>query len=305
MKRIWPLLCCALLTATAAGAVAQESPREAEMRVIRQAPPQALYWIDHARGWHFYEEPPAEPPPAEEVPLVPPAIVVAPPAPPAPAPQAPELPVAPEIAEFKELQKQAEDFRMIAIMRPTETNVRRYMALEKRIYDQASRFSDVTQRVAWMTPELDPTQQGRPVNQAALEVYDRQKLQERASMIGELSQTHVLMFFYRSDCPYCHAFAPILAQFEARYGLQVMPISVDGGALPQFSRYRTDNGISRTLEVTQVPAVFLAQPGSGNIIPLGVGVLSDEQLVQRISTVGAPGGTHLVPSAVRQISFQQ
>jgi conjugal transfer pilus assembly protein TraF len=66
----------------------------------------------------------------------------------------------------------------------------------------------------------------------------------------------VLFFFYRSDCPYCHAFAPTLAAFQARHGIQVVAISVDGGPLPGFPNARPDNGIATTLKVSQVPAVF-------------------------------------------------
>jgi hypothetical protein len=39
--------------------------------------------------------------------------------------------------------------------------------------------------------------------------------------------------------------------------------------------------------VTQVPAVYLAQPFTGKITPIGFGVLSEAQLVERISMVAA------------------
>ena len=83
-----------------------------------------------------------------------------------------------------------------------------------------------------------------------------------------------------------------------------MPISVDGGGLPTFPQYRRDNGISRTLQVTQVPAVFLAEPFTGKITPIGFGVLSESQLIERIATVTAPGADALVPSVTRQVSLK-
>jgi len=48
---------------------------------------------------------------------------------------------------------------------------------------------------------------------------------------------------------------------------------------------RADNGIVRALKVAQVPAVFLAQPFTGRILPVGFGVLSESQLVERIMTL--------------------
>ncbi len=249
------------------------------------------YWSDRWRGWHFYEDPPSEE--AE------PSIRPAPAAPPRPvAPQRP-----PELVEFERLQKSLEDLRNIAIMRPSEANVRRYMELEMQVVNRASYFADVAQRVAWATPELDPTLQGRPVNAQALEVFERQQRTDRSASMAALGRDHVLFFFYRSDCPYCHAFAPTLQAFEARHGIQVVAVSVDGGPLPGFPRARPDNGIATALQVTQVPTVFLAQPSTGKISPIGAGVLSESQLLERISIVSSSQGEAMLPSATRHLAL--
>lgn len=236
----------------------------------------ASYWCDSRRGWHFYDDPPPARPPSPE-----------PPAAPSPAP-APDRPA--ELVEFEQLQQRLEEYRHIAVMRPTEANVQRYMELEARVVRQASRFADVAQRVAWANPHLDMTLEGRPVNARAIEVFDREQTAQRARQVVALADTHVLFFFFRSDCPYCHAFAPTLHAFEAAYGLQVVPISVDGGAMPPFAAFRRDNGIAATLKVAQVPAVFLAQPRTGAIAPIGFGVLSESQLLERIAAAHAPPG---------------
>ncbi len=243
------------------------------------------YWSDTWRGWHFYEDPPPEPQaksavtPKAALPLEPPLV-----------------PRPPELAQFERLQKAVEETRNIAIMRPTEANVRRYMELESQVVERASYFADVAQRVAWATPELDPTLQGRPVGAKALEVFEKQQLTDRATTISELGQDHVLLFFYRSDCPYCHAFAPTLQAFQTRYGIKVVAIGIDGGPMPGFADARPDNGIATTLKVTQVPAVFLAQPFTGKITPIGFGVLSETQLLERISIVSTVQGD-IAPNA--------
>lgn len=261
------------------------------------APPMPLgdsprpYWSDGWRGWHFYEDPPAE----EPLRAIRPA--------PATPPRSSTPPRPPELVEFERLQKTLEDLRNIAIMRPTETNVRRYMELEMQVVNRASYFADVAQRVAWATPELDPTLQGRPVNAQALEVFDQQQRSDRSTSVETLGRDHVLFFFYRSDCPYCHAFAPTLQAFEARHGIQVVAVSVDGGPMPGFPKARPDNGIATTLQVTQVPAVFLAQPFTGKITPIGFGVLSESQLLERIATVASPTGEAMLPSATQRLAL--
>lgn len=252
----------------------------------------ASYWDDSQRGWHFYEDPePTDPPlPATITPALPATNT---------APQKP-----PEIVQFERLQKKLEEYRNVAIINPTEANVRRYMELESKVVGQASLFADVAQRVAWATPELDPTLQGRPVNAKALEVFEQDQLQARSRSIAELGHDHVLFFFFRSDCPYCHAFAPTLEAFQAKYGITVVPISIDGGGIPGFANPRRDNGIARTLHVAQVPAVFLAQPFAGKISPIGFGVLSESQLLERISMVSTPASEAMVPSTTKRLTLR-
>jgi conjugal transfer pilus assembly protein TraF len=262
----------------------------------------APYWSDAWRGWHFYEDPEPE---VRDTPATQPKTPALPP------PTSPAAPTpltrparAPELVEFERLQKAVESYRNIAIMRPTEANVRRYMELEAKVVARASYFADVAQRVAWATPELDPTVHGRPVNAKALEVFDRDQLLSRSQSIASLGKDHVLFFFFRSDCPYCHAFAPTLTAFEARHGIKVVAISVDGGPMPGFADARADNGIANTLKVTQVPAVFLAQPYTGQITPIGFGVLSESELLERITTVSTPAAQAMLPSVNRQVVLQ-
>lgn len=282
----------ALLIALLMGLAASLSQAQAQAQPQAADPPaRALFWDDYRRGWHFYEDPETEASPAK--------------APQKAADKAkPQDRRAPELIEFEQLQRRLEEYRNIAIIRPSEANVRRYMELEASVVRQASYFSDVAQRVAWSTPKLDMTLEGRPVNARAIEVFDREQAQNRSSSVAALASTHVLFFFFRSDCPYCHAFAPTLEAFQARHGMQIVPISVDGGGLPNFPQYRRDNGISKTLQVTQVPAVFLAEPFTGKITPIGYGVLSEAQLLERIAIVAAPGADTLVPSATRRVSLR-
>ena len=252
----------------------------------------AAYWKDRWRGWHFYEDPARE---VDPKPVPPPAASTA------PTPSVKARP--PELEEFARLQKNLEEYRNIAIIRPTEANVRRYMELESKVVGQASAFADMAKRVAWATPELDPTLQGRPVNAKALEVFDETQRAERSRTVAQLGKNHVLFFFYRSDCPYCHAFAPTLEAFQARHGIHVVAVSIDGGPMPGFPEARRDNGIANALQVSQVPAVFLAQPFSGQITPIGFGVLSESQLLERIAIVSSPEGQAMLPGATRQIAL--
>ena len=224
------------------------------------------------RGWHFYDDPLAELP-FKPPPKATPRGVAAAPA------------IRPELERFRQLQREVEEVRAIAIIRPTEENVRRYMELESRVVRNASQFADLAQRIAWANPDLDPSTQGRPVNASALEAYEESQARTRGSTLAALANDHALIFFFRGDCGYCHKMAPLLNAFRQRYGFPLIAVSVDGGAIPSLPMARADNGIVRALKVAQVPAIFLAQPFSGRILPVGFGVLSESQLVERIIAI--------------------
>lgn len=220
---------------------------------------------DPRTGWHFYVDPPPAPRPKA-------------------APRPPDAlnDERDALARFRQLQKEVEESRALAVILPTEPNVRRYMELEAKVVRNASLFADIAQRIAWSHPELDPSTQGRPVNATALEVFEQEQARARAEVLARVAREHVLMFFFRGDCGYCHAMAPVLDAFRRRHGIRVIAVSADGGALAGFPGARSDNGIVRAMHVQQFPALFLAQPFSGRIDPVGVGVLSEAQLAERI-----------------------
>lgn len=257
--------CAAVAHAAAPPGAAVEATSDAEARA---------FWRERTRGWHFYE-------------TLPPTRLPAPAAPPR-ATAAPAAPSASARARLAQQEQALNDARATAILAPTDANVRRYMALEAHAVAQASRFADVAQRVAWATPALDPSVEGRPVNAKALAVFEQAQQTARARAVAALAPDHVVLFFFRSDCPYCHAFAPTLTAFATAFGLTLVPISLDGGTLPGLAGVRADNGIAATLAVTTVPAVFLAQPFSGAITPVGVGVLSQAQLLERLAPPPVP-----------------
>jgi len=255
------LLLAALLTGVNAAATAEEltSP--------------ATYWRRQAEGWFWYRDPP---PARSPKPVNPPVAVTS-------------ATKSPEIVAHEALKARLEQALAVAYMNPTDTNVRSYLALQTQAVRRASTFADAWQKVVWTTPEFDFTLE-RPVNATALEVYDREKQAAQIRTAEQLARTHVLFFLFRGDCPYCQQFAPLLKSFEQKFGLPVFAISLDGGTLPEFPGARVDNGIAATLSATQVPALFLASPRTNVITPLGYGVLSESELLERLQVIATPTG---------------
>ena len=107
----------------------------------------------------------------------------------------------------------------------------------------------------------------------------------------QLAQTHGLYFFFRGDCAYCHAHAPMLRQFEQRFGFTVFAISLDGQGLPLYPSPARDNGMSRQVmqalripeQHFQVPFTVLANPRTHEILPIGFGPMTANEMVERIA----------------------
>jgi conjugal transfer pilus assembly protein TraF len=263
-----------------------------------RAPTSDAYWNNRERGWHWYEDPPAEVK-AEK----PSSAEAATPTELAKPVDRQERPKQAELAQFERMQRRLEELEHIAYITPSEENVRQYLALKSEVVERASRFADVWQRVVWATPELDPTVTGRPVNAKALEVFRDEERRSRDQTIASLASTHAHFFFFRSDCPYCHQFAPLLKQFQAKYGINIVPISMDGGALPEFPSPRMDNGISAKLNVERWPALFLFDAAAAKITPIGFGVLAESELIERLYTVTRPDADSMVPGVSKTLTI--
>ncbi|EOW9308319.1 thioredoxin family protein [Vibrio cholerae] len=169
-----------------------------------------------------------------------------------------------------------------AIDEPTNENVRAYLYLQRVMMDKGSLFADVSQQVVMGDPVLDEISR-RPLATYAANRMDREAGAQRDVALGEIAKRAGLFFFYRSDCPYCHAQAPIIESMALNYGFKVFAIAVDGLPLPggEFPNYKVDSGQAQSLSVTTVPAVFLVDPPNV-ITPIGQGAMSLDELNNRI-----------------------
>lgn len=226
-------------------------------------------WDRPDREYQWY---PPDPPPKRETKK------------PSPRPKAERMPDIRKAKTVKEAREILERLRDIAVMNPTPQNVRAYLDANKYAMDKSALFADVARRVVWATPEIDYSLR-RPVVTAGVHLQDDLKEQAKRSTIAEVMRTHGVFFFLRSDCPYCHRQAAVLRYLEQFYGLEVFPISLDGGGVPEYPSPKPDNGIARLLGVSTVPALFLmprdAAPGT-QPVPVGFGLLSGEEIVSRI-----------------------
>jgi len=220
------------------------------------------YWRQQREGWFWYRDP------------VPPKT------------RQPSTPKKPEgLSDFEALQRSLEDLKRVAVMNPTDTNLLAYMRLQRMVMDKSQVFADRWQRLVWSAPDLDYGLSGRPTNAMAINVFDDQQRDRDAQTVRSLAATHGLIFVFRGDCPFCHRFAPILKRFEQEFGMTVLAISLDGGTLPDYPDARPDNGMAARLNATAVPALYLTAPARREIRPVGFGLMSMSDLLERVAAL--------------------
>jgi conjugal transfer pilus assembly protein TraF len=224
-------------------------------------------WEDPERGFNWY--PPDAPPPKKK------------------AEKKPEPPKK-SIRDMKtlaELQAELNRLREVAIMNPTQANVRAYLEAQAYVLDKSALFADVARRVVWATPQVDYNNRSPVATYAQLSKKDN-RTAEQARTLADLARDYGIMFFFRSDCPYCHQQAMVLRILEQQYGMPVLGVSMDGGVLPQFPDARKDNGISMVVTggegVQTVPALFLVHRETRQAIPIGTGAMAMDEIVERI-----------------------
>ena len=225
-------------------------------------------------GWHFYcdreeERREAEPPP------------------PQPDPPAVEHDT-PATERILELRRALEEARAEAILDPTPENVTAYLRLQQETLQRAAAFSDAFRRTVWATPELDYTLK-RPVGALAKRVWSDERRQARDAALARLGERYGLIYLGHAGCAGCKVFGPLLRAFAMRHGLDVLAVSLTGEALEGWPEAVADNGRAARLGLgnAPVPALVLFDTQTRRVLPVGFGVMAEDEMAERIFALTA------------------
>ena len=136
------------------------------------------FWNEHARGWHWYEDP-------EQV-----------------LEQAMSREPSDPVQIMEVLHQQVKRSLDQAILNPTPENMRNYITLQNQVSEQANRFAVAWQTALLNNPVLDYSL-SHPTNSVGKQVYLNTQKQQEDQAIALLAKHSGLFFFYRSSCPYC------------------------------------------------------------------------------------------------------
>ncbi len=226
-------------------------------------------------GWHFYcdrrEERRKDPPPAQPV---------------------PETLAAKDGQSATDrilaLRKALEDARADAILDPTPENVTAYLRLQQETLQRAAAFSDAFRRRVWASPELDYTLK-RPVGALAKRVWSDERRQARDAALARLGERYGLIYLGHAGCAGCRVFGPLLRAFATRHGLDVLAVSLTGEALEGWPEAVADNGRAARLGLgnAPVPALVLFDTALRRVVPVGFGVMAEDEMAERLFALTA------------------
>lgn len=193
----------------------------------------------------------------------------------------------PQRIEIKDI-KTAEQMRVelkrredLAIMDPSKEKLTDYLQLWQVVQDKGSTFADSWRRVVWQTPELDYALR-RPSNNLAIRTFNNDADARQEAQLRALARDHGLIFFFKSDCPYCHTMAPAVRMMAERFGIEVLPVSIDGRGLPDFPRPQDGRDKAQAWGVQRVPALFMGSKLTGDRVALGFGVMALSEIMERM-----------------------
>lgn len=221
------------------------------------------YFNDHAQGWHWYKDPKEH--------------------------KLEEDDQNDPISQMNAVRATVERAQAKMVLHPTKENVKNYIVVQNKVSGNAAELSKTWREVLLENPELDFSLV-HPTNNAARQVENDLTSKKEQTAIQALAKSSGLFFFYRSSCPYCVRFAPILKDFAETYGLTIIPITTDGISLPEFPNSYPDHGQAAKFQVKVEPALFIVNPYTHQAIPVSYGLTSEADLKRKILNIAERAG---------------
>ena len=182
---------------------------------------------------------------------------------------------------MQEVRKTIEEKLTKALLEPTPENIKSYMEEQQRWIERSSHFAQVWAQVLLNHPSLDYTATDMPISQYGLEFYRRGASEREGESHCLFSESYGLFFFYAGESEVSSVFAHIVQGLSKKYGLNVVAISIDGKEIEGMES-KNNNGISETLGVDLVPALYLINPKENTAVPVAYGLVAMDQIENNI-----------------------
>ncbi|NNM52133.1 MAG: conjugal transfer protein TraF [Pseudomonadales bacterium] len=187
---------------------------------------------------------------------------------------------------LRQMGEHMEQAEARAMLLPSDKNIAEALTARRQVLAMAGQYADAFERFIWTHPDFDFALHHAQRSDSLMAVADQQRKDlDQGLAQGALSQG--LLYVFRSDCPYCRKFSPLLRQFSSRYGFSVMPLSLDGKGNDEFPFPWQDPAIlwRHHLMPEVVPALYLVNPRTDQIQTVGFGLMNWVDLRRRLAVL--------------------
>lgn len=163
-------------------------------------------------------------------------------------------------------------------------DMRTFLKLQDYWMKESSHFSELFQRTMVRYPEFDYSVT-HPTSSLGTKWLDESREENRHQVIQQLAQSNGVLFFYRGQNSFDAQEIPIIRDFCTRFGLYLIPVSVDGVVSPDLENSRKDQGQANRLGVRFFPAILLVNPNNKVTLPVAYGLTTQDVLEKRLFQV--------------------
>lgn len=192
-------------------------------------------------------------------------------------------PPPPPVGSTKWMEKNMPTIRAQAIDNPTNANVKKYLILERLMFEKAKRYAEKTRLIVLKNPYLDSAN-FRSTNIQGSRIQQKDARDKLNSVLHSHKDSVGIWFFFDQNHPMSDSIAKELQMLENQIDLAVMAVSIDGKPLKNglYPDFKKNNGFDKKLNLTKFPALVLHNVKSNEFLVLSYGYLTAQTLKQRI-----------------------
>ena len=182
-------------------------------------------------------------------------------------------------------RKMYKEVTQIAVMHPTQENIKAYMYMTNFLRLKALVFAHSVSDYVMENPKYN---MDKKLGQTSWSAFNFRNIsaQNRKIFIKSHKDSMGLMVFIKNGCPYCMKQIPVLSWFKADYGVDVLLISMNGCpqntmGLPCMSKIQA----FYTYKIRYEPSIMLVirqKGGRPAFYPVGSGLTNEESLAKRV-----------------------
>lgn len=209
-----------------------------------------------------------------------------------------------EFETVEELKFEAQKRLNVAVMNPTESNLKAYLEINTLMLEKSTQFAQHWKETLWANPGFDHTVVHPNANFAQVALKDEAK-SEKEDILKQLSSRAGLVILVQAGCSFCSLMAPVIQRLQQETGIEALAISIKGDVSSEWPGAKSNNGIVKRLMTlsgsvpTVTPAIFLVDRQGKEAHLIASGALSLEDLKDRL--VQASGLTRSTNSTIQTL----